>query len=85
MIPPLTALLPLVERTPARAETAPVGAVTESFEAAGAADAMVGTATSDRAIMADVAILETLINTTPFKSPNLNRANATIFVVAQPP
>jgi hypothetical protein len=52
-----------VRRTgaPMRAATAPVGAVTESLLAAGAAAAIVGTATSDRARMADVAILETLI------------------------
>jgi hypothetical protein len=52
-----------VRRTgaPTRAATAPVGAVTASLLAAGAAAAIVGTATSDKAKTADVAILETLI------------------------
>ena len=59
-------LLPpaFLERTtvaPVRAATALVGAVTASLLAAGAAAAIVGTATSDSANTADVAIFETLI------------------------
>ena len=57
----------LVRRTgaPTRAATAPVGALMASLLAAGAAAAIVGTATSDRARTADVAILETLIYKLP--------------------
>ncbi len=82
---PLPAFLPLTVCAPARAETALAGAVIDSFEAAGAAEANVGTATSDSAITADIAILETLINTTPFSNPNLIVANGTILRRAQPP
>lgn len=68
--PPPTALLPLAAGALVRAEA------TESFDAAGAADAMVGTATSDRAVRAAVAIFETLIDTLPFEISNLKLAFA---------
>lgn len=69
--PPPTALLPLAAGALVRADA------TESFEAAGAAEAMVGTATSDSAVRAAVAIFETLIDTLPFEIPNLRLAFAT--------
>ena len=57
--PPPTAFLPLAAGADVRAEAI------DSFEAAGAAAANVGTATSDSAITADVTILETLIEKLP--------------------
>ena len=68
MMPPPTIFLPRTTCAPVRAETALVGAVTDNLEAAGEAEASVGMATSDSAITADVANLEKLMRTTPFKT-----------------
>lgn len=57
------ALFPRTVWAPARAKPELAGAAIDSFEAAGAAEASVGTATSDSAMTVDVTILETLIST----------------------
>ena len=56
--PPPAALFALTDFAPARADTAPAGAESDNFEAAGAADASVGTTISEAAIAADVRTLD---------------------------
>jgi hypothetical protein len=74
MTPPPTALFFSATGAPARA-----GAETDSFDAAGAAEATVGTATSEAAANAAVAIFETRIIYSLFlEFPNLMAALARI-------